>query len=260
MKQSIHTPSIRNARELGGYVNREGKRIKNGLLLRTGKLTYVSDEDIDRLVNEFGVKKIFDFRTSEEINREPDRNVPGARYYPIRILDESEMNAAKREEENNRFEAFMHFLKSGFLANMYSDMFLSEFSQNGFSTFLKEVISCEEGAVLWHCSAGKDRTGMAAVLLLTILDFDLDVIVEDFMLTNEYTADLIEQSTNKFLEMGCPEQYREDLVLVEGVGLDVLKNGVTTVEREYGNLQSYIRNQLHITEEDITILKNRYLE
>ncbi|MBQ0065197.1 MAG: tyrosine-protein phosphatase [Firmicutes bacterium] len=260
MKQSINTPSIKNARELGGYVNKNGKKIKMGRLLRTGKLANASQEDLDCLANVYHVKKVFDFRGKDERDREPDLAIEGAKNYWINIIDEFLMNAAKREEEQNMFESFMYFIKSGFMRNMYVDIVKSDFSQKAYHTFLKEVIDCEDGAILWHCSAGKDRTGLAALFLLTILDFDLEQVYEDYILTNEYVKDLIEVRVQQFLAMGCPEKYIEDLRCIEGVNLDYFKAGIVAVEENYGSVREFIINQLGISEEEITLLKNRYLE
>lgn len=259
MRQSIETPSIYNARELGGYVNKEGKRIKSGLLIRTGKLTKMSDEDCERLANVYHVKKVFDFRASDERKREADREIPGAKNYWISILDEGKLNASKQLEEMDRFETFLFFIRSGFLKNMYVDIVLSPHSQKGYHEFLKEVISCEEGAVIWHCSAGKDRTGLAALFLLTILDFDWDVIYEDYLLTNEYTKDLIEVRTKEFLDYGVSEEYIKEIRCIEGVDLEFFQMGIDAIEQHYGSFREYIVNQLGISEEEIQLLKSRYL-
>ena len=263
MKQTIHIESVVNARELGGYKNKEGKTIKHNLLLRTGKLNTCSTDDIDTLVNEYHLKKIFDFRGSSERMLEPDPEMKNVQNIWMPILDESnqdENNAAMRELGSDMYKMFMFFIEKGFMQNMYVDMLSSRYAHQQYHNFLKEVIDCKEGAVLWHCSAGKDRTGLAALFLLTILNVDENTILEDYVLTNEYVEDLVDHRMQEFKERGCPEEYMKDVQTIDGVNLDYFKTGLNYIKENYGSVMDYIHNQLNISEEDCEILRNRYLD
>lgn len=263
MKQSIGIESVINARELGGYINTDGKRIKNGLLFRTGKLNTMSEEDNKKLINEYNLKKVFDFRGEGERFHEPDPKINNVENLWIPILEEikNESNeAVMREIGTDMFKMFMFFFKQGFMKNIYIDIFDNEYGQKQYHKFLKEVIATEEGSIIWHCSAGKDRTGCAALYLLTILGCDEKTILDDYVLTNTYVKDRIEERIDEFRTKGCPEEYMEDVYCIDGVRLEYFESGIEYLKSKYGTVMDYIHNQLNITEEECEILRKRYLE
>ena len=86
--QSIGLEEIVNARELGGYVGADGRKVKRGVLLRTGALSEISEADRRRLLEQYHLTDIIDFRTSFECEAAPDPEMDGVVCPPIRILDD----------------------------------------------------------------------------------------------------------------------------------------------------------------------------
>ena len=85
--QSIGLEEIVNARELGGYVGADGRKVKRGVLLRTGALSEISEADRRRLLEQYHLTDIIDFRTSFECDAAPDPEMDGVVCHPIRILE-----------------------------------------------------------------------------------------------------------------------------------------------------------------------------
>ena len=89
--QTLNMSTISNARELGGYQTRDGKTVREGVLLRTGALTDASQEELDSLINDYNLTAIIDMRASYELAEDPEPAVDGVAQYNFRIMDEQMM-------------------------------------------------------------------------------------------------------------------------------------------------------------------------
>ena len=170
--QLLDIKNGRNFRELGGYQTKDGKTIKKHKLLRTANLATLSEQDL-KFLQDYGVKYIVDFRSKEEVEKEPDRVPTGATYdfdpvFSEDLTDSSKgINEILSEKEENPKAGYNHM----FLA--YDDMIKSESAQKAYRNFFDILLANdEEGkSVIFHCTAGKDRTGFAALLALSALLF-----------------------------------------------------------------------------------------
>ena len=88
--QSIRLTGVGNARELGGYKAEDGRTIRHGLLLRTAKLSGATEEDIQRLISEYHLAVVVDFRGNDEIENNPDPDISGARNLNLQIIDKED--------------------------------------------------------------------------------------------------------------------------------------------------------------------------
>jgi protein-tyrosine phosphatase len=119
------------------------------------------------------------------------------------------------------------------------------------------ILAQPKGAVLVHCSAGKDRTGIAAALLLAALDVPRETIVYDYLLSNRYYA--IEAETRKFCDkhgINCAgEVFRPIMEVREAY----LAAAFTMIEAEFGGLDRYLADVLGVNAERRQLLRSRYL-
>lgn len=141
----------------------------------------------------------------------------------------------------------------------YRVMYTSEQGIAMFKGFFKELLDANGGAVLWHCVSGKDRTGNAAILLLTVLGVDRKTIIEDYMLTNDYVADEIESSYDRILSLTGSRALANDLSLFSGVGRDWIKESFRTIEANYGSVDNFPKKEIGLTAKDYKKLQNAYL-
>ena len=266
-KQSINLTSVNNARELGGYITNDGRKIKHGVLLRTAVLNKISSEDITRLTQNYNLSVIADFRMSFEAAAKPDPVIEGVKYVNLRVIDE-ELFMREIEKrlagEKDPFELLKTTAESGVInENMYIDFLSGNFGKKAYSEFFKELLNLPEGrSLLFHCTQGKDRTGCAAMLILSALGVSEDIILEDYMLTNIFNADLIEKDRKMLLSRGIKEDalWWKYMFVLNSVKKELMTNALSWLKENYGSPVGYIINELGISEDEIEKLKLKFLE
>ena len=260
--------NIINARDLGGLTGHEGRKVRSGLLLRTAHLHDVTDEDISRLQNEFHLRRVFDFRSLSEAEFLPDREVPGATHHLLPTID---LSAERMTEQPIPQEAFLdlerHIVNYSFYpevqqmaSDMYPSLIHSEYSQLQYAAFLRLIVETPEGAVLWHCFQGKDRTGWGAAFILAALGVDRDTIIADFDRSNDAYRNQVERLNQDIVSRGGGEAEMDVVQAFMGVSTKNFRNTLDLIDREFGGMTSYLRNQLLLSKEDIHSLRKRYLE
>ena len=199
--QTINMRSISNARELGGYKTIDGKTVRKGVLLRSAALTDASQEELDYLIRDYKLSAVIDMRASYELAEEPEPVLDGVAQYNFKIMDEQMMaqRAAGiyqvlKDPNVDPVTRMTAILDAGVISDqMYVEFLQGETGKTGFRDFFRVLLETPEGSsVLWHCTNGKDRTGVAAMLLLGVLNVDEETIMDDYMLTNEYRRSLLE--------------------------------------------------------------------
>ncbi|MBR0228066.1 MAG: tyrosine-protein phosphatase [Clostridia bacterium] len=271
--QSLSLTGVGNARELGGYTAEDGKTVKRGVLLRTAKLVNATEEDIARLLSVYHLAVDVDFRGDNEVERAPDPVMEGVEYLNIHILDDSMGPSEELEAEIAALEAqgveidkiteirlFMKY--GGFTDQMYVDFLSSDVGKAGYSRFFQALLALpEDGAILFHCSQGKDRTGCGAMLILFALGVDEETVMADFMLTNEYNAALIAEERQYLIENGVGEDELETFMKsMDQVFPAFMENAIQWMTEAYGSPLGYITGALGVTDEDIQLLRDHFLE
>ena len=271
--QSLSLTGVGNARELGGYTAEDGKTVKRGVLLRTAKLVNATEEDIARLLSVYHLAVDVDFRGDNEVERAPDPVMEGVEYLNIHILDDSMGPSEELDAEIAALEAqgveidkiteirlFMKY--GGFTDQMYVDFLSSDVGKAGYSRFFQALLALpEDGAILFHCSQGKDRTGCGAMLILFALGVDEETVMADFMLTNEYNAALIAEERQYLIENGVGEDELETFMKsMDQVFPAFMENAIQWMTEAYGSPLGYITGALGVTDEDIQLLRDHFLE
>lgn len=262
--QGIGLQSVFNARELGGYILPDGRRIKHGLLLRGGALDRLSDYDRNRLVNEFHLAKNFDFRTSMEVESTPDRDVPGCTRIWLPAFDEGKQAMQKVSLDKEAYADLKNWLVvhakdpgvQKVAREMYPGLMMNDFSRMQYAGFLQNIVNTASGAVYWHCSQGKDRTGFGAALVLAALGADMELIMNDYVISNEFYLDDLKEASSKVETVG----EKETILTFIGVNCDYFGGTLMQIVDECGSLLDFIKGPLCMTDEDIAILRDRYLE
>jgi len=244
-----------NFRDLGGSIGADGKKVKLHRLLRSGELTGLSPADKKRITEEYGLKTIVDFRTLDEVEKGPDDKLPGTEYFHIDILENAEEqtpameNILKMRDEREAID-FMMFV--------YETLVADAAAQRGYAEFIRKVMEPKEGALLFHCFAGKDRTGWAAAIVLTLLGVDARGVMADYMQTNAMHADT-EQLVKKLERYGVPADKMGIVRAFMQTREGYLQRAFDTAERKFGSFREYAGEALHVTDEDIAALRVNYL-
>ena len=160
---------IRNMRDLGGLRTADGRKIKPQMLIRSAHLAQAEEQDTEN------ISEVIDLRTPAERQESPDRTY-GCEYTPLPVFEE--INAGISHEEKARERAIPNMeILYGMLIGRYPDAFrriLLRIMQHDYS----------KGAILWHCTEGKDRCGITTALVLEMLGVDRETIMEDYLKTN----------------------------------------------------------------------------
>lgn len=265
--QKINLDGVVNARQMGDYVMQDGRKIRDNVLLRGGFLQNATDSDIRRLSEDFHVAFVFDFRTKGEVDHAPDRLVPGSQYLWLPTIDEKTEKLgegclpreAYRNLENYLLEHAGDQSVKDTARTMYPSYVRNEYTQLQYAAFLQKIIDTPEGAFYWHCSQGKDRTGLGAAYLLSALGADREMILRDFAITNECYKDLIDRMKSHIESLGGGEEEKRVIQTFIGVDIDYFNDALEVIEHEYGGMQKFLRNELCLSDDDILTLQNRLL-
>ena len=266
--QGIELDGVQNARQLGGYICADGRKIKDGVLLRSAALGGLTDEGAKTLAEKYNLKYIFDFRMDTERQALPDKAVEGAENLSLPVFsytiygDEILSEIKEAAESGNSEQTQLILAKNHGLLKIYKNMLLTEEGKQAYKSFFDTLLTLEDGeAVLWHCSQGKDRAGMAAVLLLYALGADEETITADYLLTNDSYAEIIAQGNEKAAELGLNEdETKEYIGFLAGVDKEFLDAAIESLNENYGSVQNYLKDGLELSDEDIETLRKKFLE
>lgn len=266
MEHSLELTGVSNSRELGGYAVGD-KYIKNGVLLRTGSLAGASSDMLRKLRDEYRLQTVVDFRMSDERKNAPDPEIKGVKNIHLPVIeleDYTEQDpdlTAKFANGGDRMALFELSYGTRMLGpDLYVKFLLGDRGKRAYREFLRILLEAGEGAILWHCTDGKDRTGCAAMLLLSALGASRETIMRDYMLTNEYNAAQIEAVRQKTAAYPMPPEKREALLFMCGaVVKSYMTNVIETLENQYGSVSGYLEKELGVTNAELIQLKEKYL-
>ena len=259
--QLIGITSGRNFRELGGYATASGKKIKYHKLLRTGNLADLTVADQTYLIK-YGLKYIVDFRSQEEVTRQPDRVPEGVKYEYDPVFSEDLTNSSKsidRLDELSKDDAqfgFEHMLLA------YEDMVISESAKTAYRNLFSAMLENdqEDQALIFHCTAGKDRTGFGALLALTALGVPLGLIRQDYLLTRVTTKDFVESMLAREKAAGKNENTLKSIHDIQTVYPEYFDHAVKVINDNYGSVNNYLRDVMKLSAGDLMDLRRIYLE
>lgn len=259
--QLIGLTSAHNARQLGGY-QIGNQRIKDNLLLRTAKISELSKEDSTLLCDKYRVQCIYDFRGKEESLSALDV-IPGkARYLSLALSFTGEESGTDTQFENEEQMIGMllqyadHPSVQAMCTSMYDVIFFEESSQEVYRRFFADLLTVEpeDGAVLWHCTQGKDRAGSASAMLLAALGADRELIMADFILSKDYYDPIAVKIKT---ETESQKKVINTLISANPV---VFEATLDKVDGKYGSLRNYLTECIGVTPEMMDVLRNRFLE
>lgn len=244
---------VTNFRMVGSIKNTEGRTLKEGKFYRSAhlhKLKKKSFEDVERL----GIKEIIDLRNSKEIAQKPDQ-------LPAEIIYKK---YSAFEDEGDQLAQARKLVLKGKVNASDADKRMIDFYREYVTenpevirTIITEIMESKE-PILYHCTAGKDRTGIVTALILTILKFDKETIYNDYLLSNNYRKDLVQKrlrlaNTLHFLYPKMDLQVLEKLSWVEKRYLDA---AFGEIDKKYGSTDAYIQKVLGISDTK----RNEYIQ
>ncbi|WP_194835816.1 tyrosine-protein phosphatase [Nocardia sp. XZ_19_369] len=222
--RSLNLQGVQNARDLGGYRTGTGQTVRTGLVYRTGQLNNATPADLAELTGR-QVRVVDDLRTVYERAIGPDKVPAGASANWDDVIGQAPP------------EVLISTLTGG--DSLYRAFITAPGANQAFAAVLHDIIATD-GAVLFHCTAGKDRTGWTAAVLLTLLGVDRDTVNQDYLLSNQYRN-------------ATPADP------INGVQQPWLDAAFDQVNQTYGSFDNYLRAGLQLTDTDLAALKAKLL-
>ena len=246
-----------NFRDIGGYKNSEGNTVQWGLIYRSDKLSALSSEDelyLDRL----GLKRIVDFRSVKEREAEPDRISPASsiamQQVPIAV-EGADVEVIKAKISAGDLDQQQ---LSGLLITANRE--LVEQYTPAYKDWIHSIIDTDGLPMVFHCTAGKDRTGFGAAIILLALDVPKATVVADYLATNQYMAQYIDKTITKVKWGSLFQADAEALRPVLGVEERFINEAFAAIEEHYGSIENYLEKGLGLTTEKRNRLKALLLE
>ncbi len=237
MKYIANTPmeleGALNVRELGGYINDDNIQLREHKLLRGGDLSEMTESDMKKILS-YGIHTCIDLRIdSEKKTADPFEKKPGQMYYAIPI--EGKIDLSSPED---------------LLYKLYQSI-LEDYKQELYKVF--QIVAREEG-IIFHCAAGKDRTGVTAMLILALCGVCDEQIIADYVSSAENNRTQISKQKKVLEERG-----------IAGVPEEIFSSNEYTMRKtleylykRYGSAENYLIN-LGITEAEIEMIRSKMI-
>lgn len=242
---------IDNFRDIAGtttaYSTAHDGTMRAGVFYRSNALTPTA-ADLATL-NGLGIKSVYDLRTPSEIAATPDTMPGGAIYQNIDIIGSTTSGA------NITTVSFKSAADAIAMMQETNRAFVSDAGMRGQFNVLFNELAGVDGAALFHCTAGKDRTGWTAAVLLSIAGVDNATIMSNYLATNDYTAERVA----KTLAMMPPSMAAIYAPLL-GVEASYLQAGLDQVTAQYGSMDNYLKQGLGLSQETIYVLRGKMVE
>ncbi len=241
----------RNFRDLGGYVAADGRRVRWGLLFRSGSLTNLTRADWTHLASR-GLRALCDLRTTKERESEPVslEDLPTVSYWARDYI--------------TSFAELRGMLRTGFAtgeaarAAMISGYRELPFEQAAAYRRLFAYLKAGRTPVIFNCSAGKDRSGTAAALILRALGVPRETVVEDFMLTNEVLD--LRSILVKHPGSSLAKLHPEVVDAILRADPDYIGAALDSIDERHGSVTAFLREELDVSERALQLMQDRLLE
>lgn len=244
-----------NARDFRGIsIQREDGvfKISSKRFIRSNKLSELTDEDIRVLIKDYDLRKVIDLRTNAEKNGKPDRAIPGVEYVHIPLVQESTIGIT--HETNTDMQA------AGLVAipdmkELYKKLVLDDYTTLQLGKVFREILSQKEGAILWHCTEGKDRCGIVSALFLLLLGASPKEVLEDYLRTNDVAASRAQKYYEEIMKRTGDETIANSVKHAFMANEEFIRAAFDSIEETFGDVVSYAREKLGLTERDMEQLR-----
>lgn len=245
--QSIGIASVPNLRDLGGYQTRDKSIVIKGLVYRSDQLTKISPADMKKFVR-LNLKNIYDLRTKEEREIRPDELPPNVKYSWLDVLaDSPQAGPAVLEKLIKNPKEANATLGGGKIENLFQNSYRQFITlpsaKLAYHKLFLAFTDRKNLPALFHCTTGKDRTGWAAAALLSLLGVPKDVIMQDYLRSNEYILPAYKKEIDAFVAAGGDKRIP---LAIFGVKKEYLNAAFNEMETKYGSIENYFSKALNI--------------
>lgn len=253
-QRALHLATAPNFRDIGGYRTQDGHVVRRGLAYRSDQLDRLSDTDLQTFA-QLHPAAVVDLRTATERDREPDRVPLGARHVILDVAADStqslggDMRQAMTQIASGKGEAL--------LVEANREFVTLPSARKSYAALIGLMLD-SDGPVVFHCTAGKDRTGWATAVVLTLLGVPRATVMEDYLLSNEKLADKNSATLAALARSGSKldPAFLQPVLTVQPRYIEA---AFDEVGRSYGSFDNYVRTGLGLTDGEVGRLRKRFL-
>lgn len=243
--------NIDNFRDLGGIELACGKVVRDHMIFRSGELHGLSDTDKAEL-DKLNIDYVFDLRSADEVEYKPDYVPQGATYYNIPAARTRGNLVVKPEYVVKMIPTW---LPSGISRGAFRARFIHLYRKFPFDNpAYRKIFEVMDngGKFLFHCSAGKDRTGVASMLILLALGADIDDVKRDYMLSNRYRVESNRRFVEQFSNYKHYDKYRKILPMTGSVDMRYFSAAYKKILRKYGTVKKFLWQEYQIDDKRVS--------
>lgn len=245
-----------NFRDVGGYRTADGSHVRWGAVYRSEGLSKLTESDLDYLSHNLHLSLVCDLRGPTEVktapDRLPERNQPEVLHLPIDSSSKT-MGQMIRTVLKGDPKQIDDAMAEGYI-NMVDTK-----GAEVFGPFLAHLADPKALPIVTHCTAGKDRTGIATALLLTVLGVPRQTVIADYSLTNAiYDTLAAELKNNKAMAaMGLNSQKLAPLMLAKPVWME---RTLDHIQQKYGSVEEYLKTVAHLDDDALAKIRANLLQ
>ncbi|MGI9651509.1 tyrosine-protein phosphatase [Chryseobacterium sp. RLHN22] len=250
LRRVVKMEGAYNFRDTGGYKTIDGREVALGKVFRSDAIDKLSDKDL-KTFKDKKIVTVVDFRGIEEAKKAPDRLPQNTNY----LLCPAGSNNLPTAQDMAKF-----LKDKNFLFDMYGEGGLPYFGERYRSLFVQLLTLKPDEALLFHCTGGRDRTGMASALFLKILGVPQDVIENDYVASNYYLA---KNPTMRGMYSGLSKMSgMTEAEIKQQMELrpELIRNFFNAINKKYGSVENFFQIEMGIGPREIAVLKQKYLK
>ena len=246
-----------NFRDLGGYETEDGQTVRWGLFYRSDALSDLTDADLEKLAD-LGIKLVCDFRAPAEKQADPDR-LPAENPPKVAALEIGSENFMVKDLRERIQSGDLEGLDLRGMMIEGNRQFATKFYPQ-YAAMFERLIRPENLPALVHCTAGKDRAGFASAMILRVLGVPQETVMEDFLLTNHYTARATDRQLFMIRLFSLFRTDTEALRPLFGVEPAYLEAAFDAIDSSYGDFDTYRRVALGLDDAELAAFRSYALE
>ena len=245
---------VLNFRDLGGYKTSDNKTVKYNLIYRSSSLGFMNSEELE-VLKDLKINTILDLRSNLETSTYPDPSIGEIKRIEKALVISGDKVAIDFSLKGMRQSGEKGIEQLHKLTAYYNKLpFGNEAIQVLFDELLNENIP-----LLFHCASGKDRTGLAAILILLALGVSEEDVKENYLLSNEYRKSILEETLKDIDKDKEPELY-ELMLMFDGVSENIFEIIINTIHNKYDSYNEYFEKEYVLDESKLKKLKDLYTE
>lgn len=242
-----------NFRDLGGYQTQDGNYLKWGRVFRSDGLSRLRDKDLS-VFQTIGIRQVFDFRSPAEVAAAPNRlpGTPSVSYLNLPVFrgEFDFIEAMERIKKGDTSWLTPDFMVSGYISNL-------EVHGETWGRVVRHIAAGDDGSVLFHCTGGKDRTGICAALILLASGVPEETVIADHQLSNRYIAELLPWINERIAAFGVDPQVLQPYLTAP---LSAIEAALNHLRVNYGSAAAYLRAKSGVDDAALAGLRQNMLD